>query len=73
MISKILWEAFKEIFNEKQCFYNRFENSNSKVAWYLVITIFLTPVTIILDILTLPMQILYFICLKIVRMIRRSL
>lgn len=52
----------------KQCYYNLQE----KLVWLLLATILGTPFAIILDIITLPIQIIYYVCLKIIRKIRRK-
>lgn len=69
MITRSLWWEFE--FDLKYKSYDNYDKSNNQIASLLVFTILATPVAIIFDILTLPIQIMYYICLKIVNKIRR--
>jgi len=70
MITKQNWKEFKEHFNA-QTPYRKYKYNNNEIAKDLLLSISITPFTIILDILSLPIQIIYLICLKIIKRIRR--
>lgn len=69
MLTKGLWEEFKFQLNNK--WMGSYAHSSSKIAWLLLVVILLTPIAIALDIITLPIQILYRISYKIVRKLRK--
>lgn len=50
-----------------------FPYEEEKLVWLLLATILGTPFAIILDIITLPMQIIYYVCLKTIRKIRSDI
>ena len=73
MITKSLWWSF-EFKVKSKWGWNKpnYSYGESNMAWLLLGTILGTPFTIILDILTLPIQIIYRMCLKKVRKIREN-
>lgn len=72
MLTSRLWWDFE--FKLKCCFNNNnYTYRENDMAWLLLGTILGTPFTIILDILTLPIQIVYQICLKIVKKLRSDI
>jgi len=72
MITRSLWQVFTFKVNSKWGIWNsNYSYSESEIAWLLIRNVLLTPFTIILDITTLPIQIIYWICLKIIKKIRR--
>jgi len=72
MITKLNWEEFKEHFNA-QTPYGKYKYDNSEITRDLLLSIFITPFTIVIDILIFPIQIIYLMCLKIINKIRRNL
>jgi hypothetical protein len=68
VITKAIWEDYKYK-NENRKDYSGWyvkELSNSEVAFTLLMTILLTPISTIIDLIILPFEILYMICYKIV-------
>lgn len=59
MLTKGMWEEF--IYDYKWIYYN-----NSDIAKKLLLSIVLTPFTILSDIVCLPIEIIYLITLKII-------
>ena len=69
MITRDIWWNFRFKATYRDGSYN-YSFKESELAWLLLRTILGTPFTIILDILTLPIQIIYRMCIKKVRKIR---
>lgn len=71
MITKKMWWNFEFKVKSKWGAWNsNYTYEESKMALLLLCTILGTPFTIILDILTLPIQIIYRMCLKKIKKIR---
>ena len=60
MLIKGLWDEWM----------GNYAHSSSKMAWLLLVVILLTPLAIAIDIIGLPIEILYCISYKIIRKIR---
>ena len=71
MITKFLWEDFKYNLKDKKCGVFNYEVETYKMAWILLVSILLTPVSIVLDILVFPIEIMYYLCLRKIRKLRR--
>lgn len=71
MITRELWWNFE--FKATYSFGGIYSYKESEVVWLLIGTILGTPVTIVLDIASLPIQIIYYICLKKIRKIRSDI
>ena len=69
MITKAIWEEF--IYSLKDRWGGDYTRSNSEMASILLICVGLTPLTIVLDIVTIPIQILYCASYKIIKKLRR--
>ena len=69
MLTKCLWEEFE--FSLKDKWLGTYTYSSSKVAWLLLVAILLTPLAIAIDIICLPIEIIYCISYKIVRKLRK--
>ena len=73
MITKKMWWLFEFKVNSKWGAWNQNDSyRENKMAWLLIKNILLTPFTLILDIITFPMQLIYRIALKIVRKLRNK-
>ena len=73
MITKKMWWLFEFKVNSKWGEWNQnYSYRENKMAWLLIINILLTPFTLILDIMTFPIQIIYRIALKKVRKLRNK-
>ena len=73
MITKKMWWLFEFNVNSKWgAWNNNYTYRESKMAWLLIINILLTPFTLILDIMTFPIQLIYRIALKKVRKLRNK-
>lgn len=71
MITKFMWEDFNEKISYKNS-YGIYSYSNSEATWLLLMTIVLTLITIISDIIFMPIEIIYYLCLKKVIMKRKK-
>lgn len=71
MITKVLWEEFKYNLKDKKYGGFNYEVETYKMAWILLGSILLTPLSIVLDILVLPIEIMYYLCLRKIRKLRR--
>lgn len=71
MITRDIWWDFEFKATCRDGAYN-YSYRESEIAYLLLATILFTPVTIILDILTFPIQIIYCLCKKMVRKIRNK-
>lgn len=69
MLTKSLWDEFKFQLNNK--WMGSYAYSSSKIAWLLLVVILLTPLAIAIDIICLPIEIIYCISYKIVRKLRK--
>lgn len=69
MLTKSLWDEFEFQLNNK--WMGNYAYSSSKMAWLLLVVILITPLTIAVDIIALPIEIIYFISYKIVRKLRK--
>ena len=69
MITKELWKEFKQNFNS-QTPYGKYKYTHSEITQVLLLSIFLSPVAIVLDILFFPIEVIYLICLKMIERIR---
>lgn len=69
MLTKGLWDEFEFQLNNK--WMGNYAYSSSKMAWLLLVVILITPLTIAVDIIALPIEIIYFISYKIVRKLRK--
>lgn len=65
MITKWLFQDATKGINSKTPFGN-YKISSNDVAFSLLYAILFTPLTIVLDIVLIPVEIIYYICLKIV-------
>lgn len=65
MITKWLWEDINKEISAKAPFGN-YKISSKDVAFSLLYTILFTPLTIVFDIVLIPIEIIYYICLKII-------
>ena len=73
MITKEMWWLFGFKVNSKWGAWSQnYSYRESKMAWLLIINILLTPFTLILDIMTFPIQLIYRIALKKVRKLRNK-
>ena len=73
MITKKMWWLFEFKLNSKWGAWNQnYSYRENKMACLLIRNILLTPFTLILDIITFPMQLIYLIALKIVRKLRNK-
>ena len=73
MITKKMWWLFEFKVNSKWGVWSQnYSYKESKMAWLLIRNILLTPFTLILDIITFPIQLIYCIALKIVRKLRNK-
>ena len=73
MITKKMWWLFEFNVNSKWGAWNQnYSYRESKMAWLLIRNILLTPFTLILDIITFPIQLIYRIALKKVRKLRNK-
>ena len=69
MMTSGLWWNFE--FKATWCFNGIYSYKENEAAWLLIGTILGTPITIIFDIVTLPIQIIYYLSLKKIRKIRK--
>ena len=69
MLTSRIWWDFQ--FDLKYKAYNGYCVEDNKIAWKLLLTILGTPFTIILDILFAPVEIIYYVCLRIVKKLRK--
>ena len=69
MLTKDLWDEFEFQLNNK--WMGNYAYSSSKMAWLLLVVILLTPLAIAIDIICLPIEIIYCISYKIVRKLRK--
>ena len=69
MLNKGLWDEFEFQLNNK--WMGNYAYSSSKMAWLLLVVILITPLAIAVDIIALPIEIIYFISYKIVRKLRK--
>lgn len=69
MLTKGLWDEFEFQLNNK--WMGNYAYSSSKMAWLLLVVILLTPLAIAIDIICLPIEIIYCISYKIVRKLRK--
>jgi hypothetical protein len=68
-----MWWLFEFDVNSKWGAWNQnYSYKESKMAWLLIINVLLTPFTLILDIITFPIQLIYLIALKKVRKLRNK-
>lgn len=73
MITKKMWWLFEFKVNSKWGTRNQnYSYRENKMAWLLIRNILLTPFTLILDIMTFPIQLIYRIALKKVRKLRNK-
>ena len=73
MITKKMWWLFEFKVNSKWGSWNQhYSYRENKMAWLLIRNILLTPFTLILDIITFPIQLTYRIALKKVRKLRNK-
>ena len=73
MITKKMWWLFEFNVNSKWgAWNNNYTYRENKMAWLLIRNILLTPFTLILDIITFPIQLTYRIALKKVRKLRNK-
>ena len=73
MITKKMWWLFEFNVNSKWGAWNQnYSYRENKMAWLLIRNILLTPFTLILDIITFPIQFIYRIALKKVRKLRNK-
>ena len=68
MITKAIWDNF-HFKNNYKCF-GDFYYCDDYITWLLVGTIVGTPFALILDLLFLPIEIIYLICYKIIEKMR---
>lgn len=68
MITKAIWDNFSYKKNLK-C-YDIFYYDDSDITWLLIETVIGTPIVLILDLLCLPIEIVYLICYKIIEKMR---
>ena len=69
MLTKDLWDEFEFQLNNK--WMGIYAYSSSKMSWLLLVVILLTPLAIAIDIICLPIEIIYCISYKIVRKLRK--
>lgn len=74
MITYGIWEDFEFKVNYKKGqYYNyAYEYEDNYVAWLLLGTIAFTLISLVLDLLFSPIEIIYLICRKVVKKIRRE-
>lgn len=73
MITKKMWWLFEFNVNSKWgAWNNNYTYRESEMAWLLIRNILLTPFTLILDIITFPIQLIYRIALKKVKKLRNK-
>lgn len=68
MIIKAIWDNFS-FKNNWKC-YDNFYYDDSYITWLLIVTVIGTPIVLILDLLFLPIEIVYLICYKIIEKMR---
>jgi hypothetical protein len=66
MLIKQLWKEFKADF-EYQNAYGKYGYSNKEIVNILLLSIFLTPFCLFLDILFSPLELIYLLLLKIIK------
>lgn len=74
MITKSMWCGWKnDVTRTYSLLYNdRFSHDESYMAWLLILFVGLTPIVLMVDLIALPIEIIYFIALKIVRRVRNN-
>lgn len=65
MITKWLYKDVNQEISSRTPFGN-YKISSEDVAFSLLYTILFTPITIVFDIVLIPIEIIYYICLKII-------
>lgn len=65
MLIKQLWKEFKADF-EYQNAYGKYRYSNKEIVSILLLSIFLTPFCLFIDILFSPLELIYLLLLKII-------
>lgn len=65
MLIKQLWKEFKADF-EYQNAYGKYGYSNKEIVSILLLSIFLTPFCLFIDILFFPLELIYLLLLKII-------
>ena len=70
MITKAVWKEF--IYSLKDKWLGDYTHSNSEMASILLLCVGLTPLVIVLDVVTIPIQILYCASYKIIKKVRSS-
>ena len=68
MITKAIWDNFS-FKNNWKC-YDNFYYDDNYITWLLIVTVIGTPIVLILDLLFLPIEIVYLICYKIIEKMR---
>lgn len=68
MITKVIWRNFR-FKNNWRC-HDNFYYYDDYVTWILIGTIICTPIVLILDLLFLPIEIVYLICYGIIEKMR---
>lgn len=66
MLIKQLWKEFKADFKYQNA-YGKYGYSNEKIVNTLLLSIFLTPSCLFLDILFSPLELIYLLLLKIIK------
>lgn len=74
MITYSMWESMIEEKNRQQETFlgSRYVYESSEVAWRILTTIIFTPITVILDILLSPLELIVFILTKVIDKQRRK-
>lgn len=71
MLIKQLWKKFKADF-EYQNAYGKYRYSNKEIVNILLLSIFLTPFYLFIDILFSPLELIYLLLLKIIEKKRKE-
>ena len=74
MLTKSMWCGWKDdVKKQRSAIYkDRFVYDESYLTWLLILLVGITPVVLMLDLIALPIEIMYFIALKIVRRVRKD-
>ena len=73
MITFILWSDYNDKLYSTYGFYKNYSYTKEELAWYLILYVLITPIIFILDIFLSPIELIYLICLKIVKFIRKKM